>query len=180
MLDKKKTMWRVLSVGFILIGGAGLYVLGHKTMGLPFRETNDMLHKMDSPVTLDFLIPGGFHIDEEVTIGRVVQRRFQKPGNRMAGLLDKISQTVPARYRYIAAAVLYFFWTILFLIFFRMFTWMSYATALRGSFFCGAVVYFFMPDFVMGRLDDIVFLFWPVSLFVAARYFRRRNRRLIS
>lgn len=180
MLDGKKTVWVLLSLGFILIGGAGLYVLGHKTMGLPFRHTNDMLHKKDSPVTLDFLIPGGFYIDEEVTIGRVVQRRFQEPGNRMAGFLAKISEMVPARYRYIATAVLYFFWTILFLVFFRIFTWMSYASALRVSFLCGGTVYFFMPDFVMGRLDDIAFLCWPVSLFVASQYFRRRRSARLS
>jgi len=175
MLEGRKTIWMVLSVGFVLIGGAGLTFLGHKTMGLPFRETNDMLHKTDSPVTLDFLIPGGIHIDAEITIGGVVQRRFQGPGNRLAVFMAKISQSVPARYRYTATALLYFFWTALFLVFFRIFTWMAYASALRVSFLCGGTVYFFMPDFVVGRLDDTAFLLWPVALFVTARCFRRRK-----
>jgi len=175
MIADTKAFWMVLSVVFLLVGGAVLFFLGHKALGLPFRKTNDMLHDMDSPVTLDFLIPGGVYIDQKITIGEIVHRRFQKPGNRLALLMKKISESVPARYRYMGTALLYAFWTFLFLVFFRIFTWMAYASALRISFLCGAIVYFFLPDLVLGRLDDTIFLIWPMALFVTARCIGRRK-----
>jgi hypothetical protein len=173
MIEGRKALCIVLSVGFLLVGSAILYFLGHKALALPFRQANDMLHEMDFPLTLDFLIPGGFYIDKKTSIGEVVQRRFQKSGDRLTLLLTKISERVPARYRYGGAALLYVFWTFLFLIFFRLFTWMAYAPALRTSFLCGAIVYFFVPDLIVGRLDDTVFVVWPIALFVTARWFRR-------
>jgi hypothetical protein len=105
----------------------------------------------------------------------VVRHRFQKPKGTITTLLTKISETVPARYRYVATTLLYFFWTFLFLVFFRIFTWMGYALALRISFLCGAMVYLFVPDLVVGWLDDAVFVAWPIVLFVTANRLRKRS-----
>jgi hypothetical protein len=152
-----------------------VYFLTKRVLALSFRQTNDMLHELDSPVTLDFLIPAGFYIDQKTTIGDVVQRRFRGPGDRLALVLKRISESVPARYRYTGTVLLYLFWSLLFLIFCRLFTWMTYASALRMSFLCGAIVYFFMPDLVMGRIDDIAFLVWAMVLLLLALWFRRRK-----
>jgi hypothetical protein len=175
MIQGKKALWIVLSVGFLVVSVVSAYFLSQRGLSLPFRQTNDMLHKMDSPVTLDFLIPSGFYIDQKVTIGEVVQHRFQKPGNRLALALTRISESVPARYRYTGTVLLYLFWTFLFLVFYRLFTWMTYASALRMSFLCGAILYFFMPDLVMGRLDDGAFLVWAMALLVMALWLRKRR-----
>ena len=175
MIQKKKALWIVLSVGFLIVSMASAYFLISKGLALPFRQTNDMLHQMDSPVTLDFLIPAGFHIDQKVTIGEVIQQRFHKPGNRLTLALAKISESVPAKYRYTGTVILYFFWTLLFLVFCRLFTWMAYASALRMSFLFGAIVYFFMPDLIVGKVDDGIFLIWAVALMVIAQGLRRRK-----
>ena len=174
MIDAKRGFWVLLTVGFFLACGMLLYFLIQKTLGLPFREANDMLHETNAPVTLDFLIPAGFHIDQTTSIGEVVRHRFQKPKGKITLLLTKISESVPARYRYVGTAILYFFWTFLFLVFFRIFTWMGYALALRISFLCGAIVYLFVPDLVVGWIDDAVCFAWSIVLFATARHFRKK------
>ena len=47
--------------------------------------------------------------------------------------------------------------------------------ALAASFFCGALVYFFMPDFVVGRWDDVGFLAWSLASGGALFWYRRRH-----
>ena len=151
-------------------------MLADKVLSLPFRATNDMLHARNAPATLDFLIPAGIHIDEQMTIRTVVHHRFQKPGTRLAQIVEKTSRILPLRYRILTAIVIYLFWTFLFLIFFRIFTWMRYGTALAASFACGAVVYYFMPDVIMGRFDDAAALLWSGAL-LALRYGLREKRK---
>ena len=175
MIQRKKALWIVLSLGFLIVSVISAYFLGQRGLALPFRQTNDMLHEMDSPVTLDFLIPAGFYIDQNVTIGEVVQNRVRNPGDRLTFVLTRISESVPARYRYGGTVLLYLFWTLLFLIFCRLFTWMAYSSALRMSFLCGAIVYFFMPDLVMGRGDDGAFLVWATALLLMALWLRKRK-----
>ena len=172
MISRTKVLWTTMSLGCFLICLGVMYFIFHKTSSLPFRQTNDMLHEKGSPITLDFLIPAGIHIDHKMTIEDVGRLRFQRPGNKLALLLSKISESIPARYRFMGTAALYLFWTFLFLVFFRLFTWMGYASALGISFFCGAAVYFFMPDLVMGRTDDTIFLAWSFVILATAR--RRR------
>ena len=75
---------------------AVVYLLSQNLLALPFRETNDKLHEMKSPVTLDFLIPGGFYMDDKVTIREVIQKRFQKPGDRLTLVFITVSESVPA------------------------------------------------------------------------------------
>jgi hypothetical protein len=79
------------------------------------------------------------------------------------------------KYRITVTTVFYLFWTLLFLVFFRIFTWMRYTTALFISFFFGATVYFFMPDFIMGKIDDSIFLGWALAL-LGLRWWMKRKK----
>ena len=143
---------------------------------MPFRATNDALHKQEAPITLDFLIPGGTHIDDKMTIGQVIRIRFEKPKGRMNNFIKKISKQIPFKYRFLGTLALYLFWTFLFLIFFRIFTWMRYVPALSISFFAGSLVYFFMPDLVLGRIDDVGFLGWAIAFAGAGWWYARRKK----
>jgi len=89
--------------------------------------------------------------------------------------LSKISENIPVKYRVTATTVFYLFWTLLFLVFFRIFTWMRYTTALFISFLFGAVVYFFMPDFIIGKIDDSIFVGWALALLVLRLWMKRKN-----
>ena len=130
----------------LLIGVGTIFIVSQKVFSLPFRATNDALHKQEAPITLDFLIPGGTHIDSKMTIGQVIKIRFEKPKGRMNNFIQEVSKQIPFKYRFLGTLALYLFWTFLFLIFFRIFTWMRYVLALSISFFAGSLVYFFMPD----------------------------------
>ena len=143
---------------------------------MPFRATNDALHQQEAPVTLDFLIPSGTHIDDKMTIGQVIRIRFEKPKGRMNSFIKEVSEYIPLRYRFLGTLALYIFWTFLFLIFFRIFTWMRYVVALTISFFAGSLVYCFMPDLVLGRIDDVVFFGWALAFAGAGWWYAKRKR----
>jgi hypothetical protein len=147
-----------------------------KVSSLPFRATNDTLHREQSPITLDFLIPGGTYIDEKTTIREVVHLRFVKPKGRLSLFAQKVADIIPAKYLLISSTMLFLFWSFLFLTFFRVFTWMRYSTALCISFLLGALVYLFMPDMILGKKDDLVFLFWSIVILGIARWRFRRRR----
>jgi len=168
-------MWASVSFLFLFIGLGTLHISFHKVLSLPFRATNDTLHTQESPITLDFLIPAGIHIDKNMTIGQVASLRFQKPRNKLRSFIVIISESIPVRYRLLGTATLYLFWTLLFLSFFRVFTWMRYTTALGMSLFSGAVVYFFVPDLMIGRIDDTFFLVGSSAFLVIKRWSSKRK-----
>jgi hypothetical protein len=174
MVIRTKIIWAAISVICLVTIICILYIGFRKIMSLPFRETNDLLHKNDFPLTLDFLIPAGFYINEKITVKEVLYHRLHQPGQKAHLFFSKIAESIPVKYRIAATVVLYLFWTLLFLVFFRIFTWMRYSTALMLSFLLGAVVYFFMPDFVMGKIDDSAFLTWGLMLF-GLRWRRKRK-----
>jgi len=174
---RSKFLWAIVSFLCLFIGFGTIYVSFQKVLSLSFRAANDTLHRQGSPITLDLLIPAGIHIDEKMTIGQVATLRFQKPKNRLSAFIFVISESIPFRYRLLGTATLYLFWTLLFLVFCRIFTWMRYTTALGISFFFGAVVYFFMPDIMIGRIDDTAFLVWS-SAFVATKRWHSKRKRL--
>ena len=149
-----------------------------KILSLPFRQTNDLLHEQGFPLTLDFLIPAGLYIDETITVKEVLYHRLHKPGQKAHLFLSKVTESVPVKYRIAATTVFYLFWTLLFLVFFRIFTWMRYTTALFISFLFGATVYFFMPDFIMGKIDDSIFLGWALTL-LGIRWWTIRKKRTV-
>jgi hypothetical protein len=171
---RAKIIWAAVSVMCLVIIISIFYTGFRKILSLPFRQTNDVLHENDFPVTLDFLIPAGFYIDEKISVKEVLYHRLHKPGQKTHLFLSKVAESIPVTYRITATTVFYFFWTLLFLVFFRIFTWMRYATALMFSFFFGGAVYFFMPDFVMGKIDDSVFLAWALSL-LGLRWWTKRK-----
>ena len=146
-----------------------------KILSLPFRQTNDHLHEQDFPLTLDVLIPAGLYIDETMTVKEILHYRLNRPSKRFHLFISKVSESIPVKYRAAATTVFYLFWTFLFLVFFRIFTWMGYVTALFISFLFGATVYFFMPDFIMGRIDDSIFIGWALTL-LSLRWWTKRKK----
>jgi hypothetical protein len=176
MTLRTKAFRAMVSVACLAAGVGTLYFFAQKFFALPFRDTNDKLHGQNSPVTLDFLIPGGTYVDPTMTIGEVARLRFKKPGNTVASIADKVSQMIPVKYRLLGTATLYLFWTFLFFIFFRVFTWMGYTTALAIAFLGGAALYFFVPDLVAGRVDDTVFAGWALFFLTALRWLRKRDK----
>jgi hypothetical protein len=163
------------------MGIVGVFYTGfRKILSFPFRQTNDLLHEQSSPVTLDFLIPAGLHIDDKITVREVLHFRLHKPSRRFNLFLSKVSESIPVKYRVTATTVFYLFWTLLFMVFFRIFTWMRYVTALFISFLFGAAVYFFMPDFVMGKIDDSIFLAWALTLLGLQWWMKRRRVKKIQ
>ena len=173
---KSKIVWATVAV-LTISAMSGVIDLTYRKVGsLPFRVTNDTLHREQSPVTLDFLIPGGTHIDEKMTIREVVHLRFGKPKDRLSLFAQKVSDIIPTKYLLLSSTILYLFWSFLFLIFFRIFTWMRYSTALCISSLLGALVYLFMPDMILGRKDDSIFLFSSIVIVGIARWRFRRKR----
>ena len=175
MVIRAKILWTVLSMVSLIAIISVFYTGFRKILSLPFRQTNDLLHEQGFPLTLDFLIPAGLYIDETITVKEILHSRLHKPGKRVHLFLSKISESIPVKYRVTATTVFYLFWTLLFLVFFRVFTWIRYTTALFISFLFGATVYFFMPDFIMGKIDDSIFLGWALTLLGLRWWIKRRK-----
>ena len=147
---------------------------------LPFRPANDALHKDGAAITLDFLIPGGTYLDEKVTIGEVIKIRLKKTSGPFEKVLQPFSDLIPPRYRYLGNILLFFFWTLSFLTFLRVFTFMGYGRALRVSLFLGGVTYYFMPDFSPGKGDDILFIGLPVLIILLRAYIHRGKEKEVA
>ena len=151
-------------------------MLAKHILQLPFRPTNDALHREGAAVTLDFLIPGGTYLDEKVTIGEVIKIGLKKTSSPFEKVLRPFSELIPPPYRYLGNIILFFFWTLSFLTFFRVFTFMGYGRALRVSLFFGGVTYYFMPDFSPGSGEDILFVGFPLLIILFRSYLVRRKR----
>jgi hypothetical protein len=175
MVIRAKILWAVLSLVSLIAIISVFYTGFRKILSLPFRQTNDLLHEQGFPLTLDFLIPAGLYIDETKTVKEILHYRLNKPSKKFHLFLSKVSESIPVKYRITATTVFYLFWTLLFLVFFRIFTWMRYTTALFISFFFGATVYLFMPDFIMGKIDDSIFLGWALTL-LGLRWWTKRKK----
>jgi hypothetical protein len=153
------------------------FLLVKHILQLPFGQTNDTLHKKKSALTLDFLIPSATYIDDKMTIGEIIKIRTKKQTSFYEALLKSIADLIPVRYRYIADFTVFLFWTFLFMTFFRVFTFMGYGRALRGSLFLGGLVYFFMPDFSPGKIDDTTFVGIPVCIIILRAYTSLRKKK---
>jgi hypothetical protein len=175
MTFRTKVLMSSVSLLFLLLGAGTIYLISHKILSMEFRAANDALHRQDAPITLDFLIPGGTYVDEKMTIGEVIKLRLQKPKGKFDGFLRKLSESIPRKYLLLGTMILYLFWTFIFLVFLRIFTWLGYSVALSISFFAGSLVYFFMPDLMLGRIDDVVFLFWALAFAAAGRWYAKRK-----
>ncbi|MBN1849278.1 MAG: hypothetical protein JW932_11910 [Deltaproteobacteria bacterium] len=148
-------------------------------LNLPFRATNDALHKNDAFINLDFLIPSCTHINEQMTIREVLEIRVGQKATPFEKMLLAFSQLFPSKYRYLADLFLFFFWSFVFMTFIRVFTFMGYGRAIRVSLLLGGISYYFMPDFSVGRFDDIVFIILPILIIVLRAYLRQKKKRKI-
>ena len=151
------------------------YFLTKHFLRLPFRSTNDSLHKKESPITLDFLIPSGTHIDEKMTIGEVIKVRSKQETTFYEKILKSLSTLIPGKYCYLADLVLFAFWSFLYMTFMRLFTFMGYGRSLRISLFLGACTYYFMPDFTVGKGDDFFFIGVALLIIILRTYIHRRR-----
>jgi hypothetical protein len=174
----KKTIFQIVLLLILAFACLGGYALVTHVLALPFRATNDALHKEESPVNLDFLIPAGIHIDEKMTVKEVMDIRLEKRTGAYDKFLKSISRLVPRNYLYVGDALLFMFWTFLYLIFLRVFTFSGYGRALRVSLLLGGVTYYFMPDFSPGKIDDAIFIGVGLLIIIGRAYlFHGRKRR---
>ena len=155
---------------------SGFLIVKH-ILHLPFRSTNDALHKKNSAFTLDFIIPSGTYLDKTITIGEVIKIRFTKEKTPYEKVLRAFFDLIPHRYRFLANLFLFLFWFLCFMTFFRVFTFMGYGRSLRGSLFFGGITYYFMPDFLPGKGDDILFIGLPVLIILLRTYIHRRKEK---
>ncbi|MFC1816998.1 hypothetical protein ACFL0M_13925 [Thermodesulfobacteriota bacterium] len=154
-----------------------VFLIAGDILKLPFRSANDALHQKNTSFTLDFLIPGGTYIDEKITIGEVIKIRVRKETSLYENVIRSVANLIPVRYRYGADIILFLFWTFLFMIFFRVFTFTGYGRALRTSLFLSGLVYFFLPDFSPGKIDDAIFITFPCLIIFLRIYVSRRKKK---
>ena len=170
-----KVIFQVLLLLLLIAICISGYFLTKHFLYLPFRSTNDSLHKKESPITLDFLIPSGTHIDEKITIGEVIKIRFKKETTFYERILKSLSKLIPGKYRYLADLILFSFFSFLYMTFIRVFTFMGYGRSLRISLFLGACTYYFMPDFTVGKRDDFFFISVSLLIIILRIYIHRRR-----
>jgi len=173
----KRTILQIVLLVMLVSACLGGYALVRHILALPFRPINDALHKQDSPVNLDFLIPAGVHIDEKMTIEEVLDIHLKKRAGPYEKLLKSIAGMVPRKYLYLGDTLLFFFWTFLYLTFLRVFTFVGYGRALRVSLLLGGCTYYFMPDFSPGKIDDGVFLGLALLIMATRAYLSSRKKR---
>lgn len=166
----------LLALALLILAGT---LLVRHVLNLPFRATNDALHARDSSFTLDFLIPGGTYVDESMPIGEVIRLRLHQKASPMEKLVRTISERIPASYRFLGDVLLWVFWSLCFMLFFRVFTFMAYGRAFRASLLFGAITYWFFPDFSAGRSDDSLFLGLAVLLIALRLYTVRKKSRKV-
>jgi len=174
---RRFTLQIMLLVLFVSLCLGG-YLAARHILNLPFRSTNDALHQKNSSLTLDFLIPSGTYLDERITIGEVIQIRLKKEKSIYRRAIGTISDLIPPRYLLVADLLLFLFWFFCFMVLIRIFTFMGYSRSIRTSLLLAGIIYYFIPDFSPGRLDDMVFLGIPL-LIIALRIclVRRKKRR---
>ncbi|MCJ7542457.1 MAG: hypothetical protein MUO88_22640 [Desulfobacterales bacterium] len=170
----------ILQISLLLVLTAiclAVFLIAGHILKLPFRSVNDVLHQENASFTLDFLIAKGTYINEKMTIGEVIGIRTRKETSLYENIIRSVANLIPVRYRYGADIILFLFWTFLFMIFFRLFTFTGYGRALRASLFIGGLVYFFLPDFSPGEIDDAIFVTFPLLIIFLRIYLSRRRKK---
>ena len=172
----KKTVAQITLLLLLLAFSVMAVVLVRHVLQLPFGPTNDNLHKKGSVFTLDRFIPAGTYIDSTMTIQDVITIRLQQETSTFRPALKALSDLIPFRYRLLLDLVQFFFWTFLWMTFFRVFTFMGYGRALRTSLLMGGIIYYYMPDFSPEKMDDAVFLSIPILIILIRRYWGGRSK----
>ena len=170
-----RVIYQILLLTLLAVFCISSYFITKYFLHLPFRSTNDSLHKKESPITLDFMIPSGTHIDEKMTVGEVIKIRFKHERTFYNKILMSLSALIPGKYRYLADLLLFVFFSFLYMTFMRVFTFMEYGRSLRISLFGGACTYYFMPDFTAGKGDDFFFISFALLIIILRAYIHRRK-----
>jgi len=170
-----KLIFQILLLLLLAVFCISGYFMTKHFLNLPFRSTNDFLHKKESPITLDFMIPSGTHIDKKMTIDEVVKIRFKQETTFYDKILKSLSALIPGKYRYLADLLLFVFFSFLYMTFIRVFTFIGYGRSLRISLFLGASTYYFMPDFTVGKGDDFFFISVALLIIILRTYIKRRR-----
>ncbi|MFH1674115.1 MAG: hypothetical protein ABIF87_11920 [Pseudomonadota bacterium] len=170
-----RTVFQVILLFFLASICLSGFLMARHILQLPFRPANDALHQKKSALTLDCLIPSGAYLDDKITIGEVIKIRTSKVTPFYERMLQLFSDLIPAKFRYLADLLLFFFWSFSFMTFFRVFTFMGYGRALRGSLLLGGCIYYFTPDFSPGRIDDVCFVGFPIIIILLRVYILRRK-----
>jgi len=173
----QKAVSQIILLLVLAAVGLVFYLIGDQILKLPFRSANDALHRKNVPFTMDFLIPAGTYIDEKMTIGEVIKIRVQKETSLYQAVVRSAADLIPPRYRYGANLLLFLFWTLVFMTFLRVFTFTGYGRALRASLLLGGLVYYFLPDFSPGKIDDAIFVASPVLIILLRGYVSRRKKK---
>lgn len=163
----------LLAVLLILAAVAGV----NHALGQPFNAVNQALHARGASVNLDFLIPGRFYIDDQMTIGQVIAKNFEQKKGLWVRLFDATIGLIPRPWLIGFNVFIFFFFMMLFMIFFRLFTLMRYSRCLGLSLLCAGLIYFYLPDFNPGRADDAVALGGPVLVLLLGWGLSRRRKR---
>ena len=172
----KKTFAQIALLFLLLAFCVMAVVLVRQVLQLPFGPTNDNFHKIGSAFTLDRLIPASTYIDSTMTIQDVVMIRVQQETSTLRTALESLSGLIPLKYRLFFDLVQFFFWAFLWMTFFRVFTFMGYGRAMRTSLLMAGILYYFMPDFSPGKMDDAVFLGVPILIILVRIYlYRKKN-----
>lgn len=175
----EKVIFQILLLILLVVFCVGGFFITNHFLQLPFRSTNDSLHKKESPITLDFLIPGGTHIDEKLTIVEILNVRFEQETTFYEKILKSLSALIPGKYLYFADLILFVFFSFLYMTFMRVFTFMEYGRSMRLSLFLGAFTYYYMPDFTVGKGDDFFFIGVALLIIILKTYIQRRSARSI-
>ena len=158
----------------------GAFFFVQRILQIPFRTANDALHQKGTALTLDFLIPAGTYIDENITIGQVVKIRMTQNTSPYEAAVRALSDLIPPRYVWLGNVLLFFFWSFCVLTLLRIFTFMGYGRVLRTSLLLGGVTYYFMPDFSPYAWEDSLFVGCPLLLILSRSYLIRRKKRVVK
>ncbi|MBN1277124.1 MAG: hypothetical protein JXA35_06500 [Deltaproteobacteria bacterium] len=179
----KRTIFQILLLlilGIFFISG---FMFVNHILNLPFGPANEALHRNGAAFTLDILIPAGVYIDNTMTIGDVIKIRTSRQASLSESLLRSVADLIPEQYRHIANLAVFIFWAFLFMTFLRVFTFTGYGRALRVSLLMGGLMYYFLPDFSPGRVDDAVFIGFALFIILLRAFIARRiknRKRLVA
>ncbi|MBU1183262.1 MAG: hypothetical protein ABIN18_29140 [Pseudomonadota bacterium] len=176
----KKTVAQITLLLLLVAFCIMAVLLVRHVLQLPFGPTNENLHKKGSAFTLDRFIPAGTYIDNSMTIQDVIAIRFKQETSLLKTAIRAIADLIPLRYRLLLDLMQFFFWTFLWMTFFRVFTFMGYGRALRISLLMGGIMYYFMPDLSPGKMDDAVFLSIPILIILILGYLSRKKKLQVS
>lgn len=114
-----------------------------------------------------------------MTIQDIIKIRLQQEMPLFRSALQSFSNLIPIEYRLFMNCMLFVFLAFQWMIVFRIFTFMGYGRALRTSLLMGGILYYFMPDFSPGKMDDSLFLCIPVLIILIRVLYSRKSHQIM-